>query len=76
MLNILRAVVYSVQLQPKIIRFVIPIVFIIKLHWSVCISLTQLYDDRDMCRIYYIKNSMFRHLTLAIFRFRNEKKLS
>jgi len=60
-----------------IIRFVIPVVYIIKLHWSVFICLTQLYDGRDMYRIYYIKNNyMFRHFTLAIFRLRNEKKLS
>ena len=46
----------------------------IGLDWSVCICLTQLYDDRDMYRIYYIKsNNMFRHFTLAIFRLRNEK---
>ena len=58
-----------------IIRFVISLVFIIKLEWSVCICLTQLYDDRDMYRIYYIKkNYMFRHFTFAIFRLRNEKK--
>ena len=58
-----------------IIRFVIPVVFIIKLDWSVCICLTQLYDGRDMYRIYYIKNNcMFRHFTLVIFRLRNEKK--
>jgi len=56
------------------IRLVIPIVFIIKLDWSVCICLKQLYDGRDMYRIYYIKNNyMFRPLTLAIFRLRNEK---
>ena len=30
--------------------------------------LTQLYDGRDMCRIYYIKiDYMFRYFTLAIF---------
>jgi len=30
-----------------------------------------------MYRIYYIKNNyMFRHFTLAIFRLRNDKKLS
>jgi len=52
------------------------IVFILKLDWSVCICLTQLYDGRDMYRIYYIKNNyMFRHFTLAIFRLRNEKTL-
>ena len=34
----------------------------------------QLYDGRDMYRIYYIKNNyMFRHFTLAIFRLRNKK---
>jgi hypothetical protein len=45
-----------------------------KLDWSVCTCLTQLYHGRDMYRIYYIKNNyMFRHLTLAIFRLRNEK---
>ena len=50
---------------------------ITKLDWSVCICLTQLYDGRDMYRIYYIKNNyMFRHFTLAIFGLRNEKKLS
>ena len=36
---------------------------------------TQLYDGRDMYRIYYIKNNyMFRDFTLAILRLRNEKK--
>ena len=60
--------------KPSIIRFVIPVLFIIKLEWSVCICLTQLYDGRDMYRIYYMKNNyMFRHFTLAIFMFRNEK---
>ena len=38
--------------------------------------LTQLYHSRDMYRIYYIKNYMFRHFTLALFRLINEKKLS
>jgi len=52
-----------------VIRFVIPVVFIMKLDWSPCTCLTQLYDGRDMYRIYYIKNNyMFRHFTLAIFR--------
>jgi len=47
---------------------------IIKLDWGVCTSLTQLYDGRDMYRIYYIKNDyMFRPFTLAIIRLRNEK---
>jgi len=59
-----------------IIRFVIPVVFIIKLDWSVCTCLTQVYDGRDMYRIYYIKNNyMFRHFKLTIFRLRNEKNL-
>jgi len=45
-----------------VIRFVIPVVFIIKLDWSVCACLTQLYDGRDMYTIYYIRNNyMFRH---------------
>jgi len=58
----------------SIIRFVIPVVFIIKLDYSVCTCLTQLYDGRDMYIIYYMKNNyMFRHFTLAIFRLRNEK---
>ena len=40
--------------------------FIIKLDWSVCTCLTQLYDGRDMYRIYYIKNNyMFRPFKLA-----------
>ena len=57
-----------------VIRFVIPVVFIIKLDWSICTCWTQLYDGRDMYGIYYIKNYyMFRHFTLAIFRLRNEK---
>ena len=57
-----------------VLRFVIPVVFIIKLDWSVFTCLTQLHDGRYMYRIYYIKNSyMFRHFTLAIFRLRNEK---
>jgi len=59
-----------------IVRFVIPVVFIIKLHWGVCTCLRQLYDGRDMYRIYYIKNNyMFRPFTLAIIRLRNEKNL-
>ena len=40
-----------------IIRFVIPVVFINKLDWSVCTCLTQLFDGRYMYRIYYIKNN-------------------
>jgi len=64
----------SWRVTSLIIRFVIPVVFIIKLDWIVCICLTQLYDGRDMNRIYYIKNNyMFRHFTLAICRLRNEK---
>jgi len=60
-----------------VIRFVIPVVSIIKLDWGVCTSLTQLYDDRDMYRIYYIKyNYMFRPFTLAIIRLRNEENLA
>ena len=55
----------------KIIRFAIPIVFIIKLDWSVCTCLTQPYDGRDMYRIYYIKNYMFQHFTLANVKCRN-----
>ena len=40
-------------------------------------SNTTLFDGRDMYRIYYIKNNyMFRHLTTANFRLRNEKKIS
>jgi len=38
------------------------------------LSNTTLFDGRDMYRIYYIKNYMFRHFTLAIFRLINEKK--
>ena len=46
----------------------------LELDWSVCTCLTQLCDGRYMYRIYYLKNNyMFRHLTLAIFRLRNEK---
>jgi len=41
---------------PTFIRFVIPVVFIIKLDWSVCICLTKLYDSRDMYSIYYINS--------------------
>ena len=38
--------------------------------------LTQLYDGRDMYKIYYAKNNyMFRHFALSIFRLRNEKNL-
>jgi hypothetical protein len=40
----------------QVIRFVIPIVFIIKLDWGVCTCLTHLYDGRVIYRIYYIKN--------------------
>jgi len=39
------------------------------------LSNTALFDGRDMYRIYYTENYMFRHLTTAIFRLRNEKKL-
>jgi len=47
---------------------------LVKLDCSVCIFLTQLYDGKDMYRIYYIKNNYtFRHFTLAIFMLRNEK---
>ena len=47
---------------------------IYKLDWGVYTGLTQLYDGRDMYRIYYIKNnSMFRLFTLPIIRLRNEK---
>jgi hypothetical protein len=57
-----------------IIRFITPVVFIIKLHWGVCTCLKQLYDGREMYRIYYIKNNyMFRHFTLVVFRLSNEK---
>ena len=36
----------------------------------------NIFDGRDMYRIYYTKNNyMIRHLTLAIFRLRNEKNL-
>ena len=63
-------------LLSMIIRFVIPVVFINKLYWSVCTGLTQIYDGRYMCRIYYIKNNyVFRHFILAIFRLRNKKNL-
>jgi len=40
-----------------IIRFVIPVVFIIKLDWSVCICVAQLYGGRVMYRVYYMKNN-------------------
>jgi len=47
-------------------------VFLIKLYWSVCICVAQLYGGRVMYRIYYIKNSyMFRPFTSVIFRLRN-----
>ena len=39
------------------------------------LSNTTLYDGRYMYRIYYIENYMFRRLTMAIFRLRNEKNL-
>jgi len=62
-----------VSLDQKLIR-VFKSVSLIKLDWSVCTCLTQLYDGRDMYIIYYIKNNyMFRHFSLAIFRLRNEK---
>ena len=64
------------QVHLPFIRFVILVVFIIKLDWSACTCLTQPYDGRDLYRIYYIKNNyMFRHFTLVIFRLRNEKNL-
>jgi len=57
-------------LSEVIMRFVIPVVSIIRLDWNVCICLTQIYDGRDMYRIYYIKNNyMFGHFKLDIFRF-------
>jgi len=41
------------------------------------LSNTTVFDGTDVYRIYCIKNNyMFRHLTIAIFRLRNEKKLS
>jgi len=47
---------------------------LIKLFRDTCNSLTQLYEGRDMYRIYYIKNNyMFRPFTMAIIRLRNEK---
>ena len=65
---------YDFEIHDVFITFVIPVVFIIKLDWSVCTSLTQLYDGRDMYRIYYIKNNyIFRSFTLAIIGLRNEK---
>jgi len=40
------------------------------------LSNTTLFDGRYMYKIYYIENNyVFRHLTLAIFRLRNEKNL-
>jgi len=40
------------------------------------LSNTSLFDGKDMYRIYCIENNyMFRHLTMTIFRLRNEKKL-
>ena len=46
----------------------------LKLDWSVYNCLTQLYGDRDMYIIYYIKNNYtFRHFSLDIFRLINEK---
>ena len=40
------------------------------------LSNTTLLDGTDMYRIYYRKNNyMIRHLTMAIFRLRNEKTL-
>jgi len=40
------------------------------------LSNTTLFDDRDMYRIYYIKNNyMFRPFIMAIIRLRNEKNL-
>jgi len=50
------------------------ICFQIKLDWTVCTCLTEIYDGTDMYRIYYIQNNYtFRHFSLAIFRMRNEK---
>ena len=40
------------------------------------LSNRNLFDGRDMYRIYYTENYMFRHLKMAIFRLRNKKKLS
>ena len=48
-----------------VIRFVIPVVFVIKLDWSVCTCLTQLYDGREMYRIYYIKNKYIPTITIV-----------
>ena len=40
----------------------------VKPDWSVCICLTQLYAGRDKYRIYYIKNYMFRHFTIGLYK--------
>ena len=58
------------QFEAVVIRFVIPVVFINCLEWSVCTCLTQLvFNGRGIYSIYYIRyNYMFRCLTMAIFR--------
>jgi len=69
-------VTYKNKTSTVIVRFVIPVMFIIKLDWSVrvCTCLIQLYDGRHMYRIYCIKNNYnCRQFTWAIFRLRNEK---
>jgi len=67
-------VTYKNKTSKVIIWFVIPVVFTIKIDWSVRTCLIHLYDGRHMYRIYCIKNNyMFRHFTLPIFRLRNEK---
>ena len=41
-----------------------------------CLSNTTLFDGKDTYRIYYTEsNYMFRHLTMAVCRLKNEKDL-
>ena len=55
------------KMKLAVIRFVIPVVFIVKLNCSLCICLTQLYAGRDMYRIYYIKTPTCGWFLVAVF---------
>ena len=72
--NLLSCSLLSKNLKIKVYM---TIILPIELDWSIYTCLTQLYDDRNIYIIYYIKNTYtFRPSLLAIFRLINKKKRS